>query len=106
MPIMSTDSPDRRNAKTLSAEAVEARLRLVLATVLNNEIDVSRLPADVALVNKGLSLDSVVLLRFVVSIENEFEIMLDDGILTREHFASLGSLARAVQAEITRQASV
>jgi acyl carrier protein len=84
-------------------ESVEERLRQILHAVLNDEVDVSRLSADVPLVSKGLALDSVALLHFVVSIENEFAIMLDEGVLTREHFESLGSLARAVQKEIARQ---
>jgi acyl carrier protein len=88
---------------TPSNENVESRLRHILLGVLNNEVDVSALGPDVSLVNQGLSLDSVALLEFVVSIENEFSIILDDGVLTREHFESLGSLARAVQKEIARQ---
>ena len=84
-------------------EAVEERLRLILRGVLNDEVDVSRIDANVPLVNKGLALDSVALLHFVVGIENEFGIMLDDGVLTREHFESLNTLARAVQKETLRQ---
>ena len=87
----------------VTIESVEDRLRQILRTVLNDDVDVSKIGGDVALVNKGLSLDSVALLHFVVSIENEFAILLDEGVLTREHFESLGSLARAVHKEILRQ---
>ena len=87
----------------MTVEAVEDRLRQILRTVLNDDVDVSRIRGDEPLENKGLSLDSVALLHFVVSIENEFAILLDEGVLTREHFESLGSLARAVHKETARQ---
>lgn len=84
-------------------ETVEQRLRQILTEIMSHEVDASRIHADIPLVNEGLSLDSVALLQFVVSIENAFAIVLDDSVLTREHFESLGSLARAVHEEIARQ---
>ncbi|MBI4907334.1 MAG: hypothetical protein HY820_27160 [Acidobacteria bacterium] len=88
----------------LETEAVEERLKQILLDVVRDEVDPSQIRSEVALINEGLSLDSVALLEFVVRIENEFSIILDDGVLTREHFESLGSLAGAVQREIARQA--
>jgi len=84
-------------------ESVEEQLKQILLAVLKNEVDASRLQPDVALVDEGLSLDSVALLEFVVRIENEFGIIVDDGVLVREHFESLSSLAGVIQKEILRQ---
>ena len=46
---------------------------------------------------EGLALDSVALLEFVVGIENEFGILLDDESLTRDHFESLSALSNLVK---------
>ncbi len=86
-------------------EVVEERIKEILRTVMRDSVEPSQLGSDVALIKTGLSLDSVALLEVVVRIEGEFDILLDDGVLTLEHFESLGSLARAVQQEIARQAS-
>lgn len=88
---------------TSTIESVEEGLKQILLAVLKDEVNASQIRPDVALVNAGLSLDSVALLEFVVRIENEFDIIVDDGVLTREHFESLGSLARVVHKEMVRQ---
>ena len=84
-------------------ERIEERLKELLLSVMKEPVEPDRIRPDVALMHEGLSLDSVTLLEFVVGIENEFKIIVDDGVMTREHFETLGALARAVQAEIERQ---
>jgi acyl carrier protein len=84
-------------------EIVEERLKQILLAVMKDDVDANTIRTDAPLVNSGVSLDSVALLEFVIRIETEFSINVDDGVLTREHFESLGSLARAVQAEVERQ---
>ena len=83
--------------------SVEQRLKSVLLSVIKTPIDPDSVQPGVPLVHKGLSLDSVTLLEFILGIENEFNIMLDDGALTPAHFESLSSLALAVNAQIDRQ---
>ena len=83
--------------------SVEQRLKSVLLSVIRTPIDPDSIQPDVPLVHKGLSLDSVTLLEFILGIEGEFNIMLDDGALTPAHFESLTALALAVQAQIDRQ---
>ena len=55
------------------------------------------------LVGNGAALDSVALLEFVIGIENEFSILLDDVSLTLAHFESLGTLAEMIQSKIKQQ---
>ena len=88
-----------------TVEVVEERIKEILRAVMQDSVEPEQLGSDVALVKAGLSLDSVALLEVVVRIEGEFNILLDDGVLTLEHFESLGSLARAVQQQIARQAA-
>lgn len=83
--------------------SVEQRLKSVLLSVIKTPIDPDTVQSGVPLVRNGLSLDSVTLLEFILGIENEFNIMLDDGALTPEHFESLATLALAVTVQIERQ---
>ncbi len=83
----------------MEIKTVEERLKTVLQQVLR-DANPGNIDADVALVKKGLSLDSVALLEFVVTIEHEFGIVLDDSLLTIEHFESLHTLAELVHREL------
>lgn len=83
--------------------SIEQRLKTVLLAVIKTPIDPDLVQPNVPLVHKGLSLDSVTLLEFILGIENEFNIMLDDGALTPAHFESLSALALAVKAQIDQQ---
>lgn len=87
----------------IGIDAVEARLRRLLVAVLHDQAEASRIESEAALIEEGFSLDSVALLDLVVRIENEFQIMLDDEVLTRKHFKSLTSLSEAVTQQIALQ---
>lgn len=84
-------------------EAVEERLKQILLAVLKEDGDGVKIEPGAALESAGLALDSVALLEFIIRIETEFNINVDDGVLTREHFETLGTLAQAVQKEVERQ---
>ncbi|MCP4886809.1 MAG: acyl carrier protein [Rubripirellula sp.] len=88
---------------TDSIEAIEERLKRVLAecTTLPNVSEKSDF--DGALVGEGAVLDSVALLQFVLGIETEFSILLDDGSLTPEHFKTLRALATLVHGSLEKQ---
>jgi len=72
---------------------IERRLKQVLLERLGERVTAEEIQSETPLVRNGLGLDSVALLEFVVGIEEEFDLMLDDGALTIEHFRSLSSLA-------------
>lgn len=84
---------------------VEERLKHLLLDVLGDQVSADAISPDVPLVRKGLAMDSVKLLEFVLAIEGEFQIELDEGRLTLEHFASLRNLAAFVHQEWDRQRS-
>jgi acyl carrier protein len=76
---------------------IEERLKKLLLERTTQAVDANEITSSVALVGGGLALDSVALLEFVVGVEEEFEIFLDDSELTIEHFESLNALARYVE---------
>lgn len=82
---------------------LEEKLKNLLLAVLDGKVSPDTLSPDVPLVRKGLALDSVKLLEFVLAIEGEFQIELDEGRLTLEHFSSLRNLAAFVHEERKRQ---
>lgn len=77
-------------------ESVESRLKNVLLRSVSQPLDSSQLDSNVALIRQGIGLDSVALLEFVVGIENEFNILLDEGDITLDSFGSLGNLASVI----------
>ena len=88
---------------TDSIEEIETRLKRILTecTTLPNTSEKNNY--DGALVGEGAVLDSVALLQFVLGIETEFSILLDDGSLTPEHFKTLSALATLVQNSLKTQ---
>ena len=82
---------------------IETRLKRVLTectTVPNVQEEIG---SDSSLVGDDAVLDSVALLKFVLGIETEFSILLDDESLAPEHFESLTTLATLVQSTIKEQ---
>ena len=88
---------------TPSIEEIEQRLKQVLLQRTTVPLKADEITSEVALIGEGLGLDSVALLEFIVGLEDEFGIMLDDSTLTTAHFESLKTLARHVQTEIEAQ---
>jgi len=79
----------------LTIDGVRRRLTNVLVTRVVR-MDPKALSPETPLIKTGLNLDSVALLEFVVGIEDEFGITLDDAALTADRFRSLGTLAKYV----------
>ena len=82
---------------------IEMRLKRVLAHCTTEPNRPEEIDSNGSLVGEGAALDSVALLQFVIGIENEFSILLDDGSLTPEHFKTLAALAMLVQSSIETQ---
>ena len=82
---------------------IENRLRQVFAQCTTESSRLDEIGSEGALADATTGLDSVTLLEFVIGIENEFSILLDDGSLTPEHFETLGTLAVLVQTKIEEQ---
>ena len=90
----------------LSVEAVEERMKGVLLEWCSQALDGADIRSDVPLVKEGLALDSVALLEFVLGLEDEFDLILDDRDLTVERFESLRTLAGFVHEKLLSEGRV
>jgi acyl carrier protein len=88
---------------TESIEDIEKRLKRIFVECSSLPTSAEQIEYDGALVGENAVLDSVALLQFVLEIETEFSILLDDGSLTPEHFKTLRSLATLVQTSLENQ---
>ena len=86
----------------ISLHDVERRLKKVLVSRMAQHLNPDDIQSDTPLMKKGLALDSVALLEFVVGIEEEFGIFLDDNALSAEHFQTLDTVARFVHGLLTK----
>ena len=84
----------------MSVADIESRLKKVLLARLGYRVMAHEIHSDTPLVKNGLGLDSVALLQFFIAIEEEFDLMLDDNALTKEHFRSLRTLASYLHEQI------
>jgi acyl carrier protein len=100
MAVLSEKAFHDRSPKTVSVADIECRLKNVLLSRLGDRVTADEIQSDTPLVKNGLGLDSVALLQFVVGIEEEFDLMLDDSALSEEHFRSLSTLAAYVHRQI------
>lgn len=72
-------------------QEVRVRLEQILQAAVRDSAN-----PNAAVTSEGFGLDSVALLEFVIELENEFGVLLDDGSLTVERFESLDVLAEFV----------
>jgi acyl carrier protein len=79
---------------------ITARLKTLIVTASNHRISADDLQPRTALTKNGLALDSVAVLQLLVSIEDEFGILLDDNTITVATFESLDTLAAFVGAQV------
>lgn len=82
-----------------TGETVEQRLRSVLVRVLDGAVDAESITDDVALTRGGLGLDSIVLLRLLNEIEEEFDLDIDDSDMGAELFQNISSLANYIRSQ-------
>ena len=80
-------------------ETVEQRLRSLLVRVLDGAVDAESITDDVALTRGGLGLDSIVLLRLLNEIEQEFDLDIDDSDMGGELFQNISSLANYIRCQ-------
>jgi len=80
-------------------DRLEQELKQLLIEVLNLEdLSVEQIDSDAALFGEGLGLDSIDALEFGVAIRKRYDVKMDaDAAATREHFASIASLARFIE---------
>lgn len=84
----------------MTETSIEARLKERLLTILEGSISSDQLRYDTQLINGGLSLDSMVQLRLLNSMEEEFEIEVDDDDVEESIFLTITNLANYVRTKL------
>jgi acyl carrier protein len=96
-PLNATAALEQRRVLIMSASDIESRLRQVLRRSVSQPIDPARITADTVLLGQGLGLDSVAMLEFIVGIEQEFGLELDESRITPQGLRTFGALARMIE---------
>jgi|SRR5688500_12162829 len=86
----------RRGAGTVSSsqqEPLTTRVKRCIIDAIGLDLTPAAIPDDVPLLDKGLGLDSVAILRLVAALENEFDVEIEDNVLRPELFKSVSTLS-------------
>ncbi|WP_018276746.1 phosphopantetheine-binding protein [Teredinibacter turnerae] len=84
----------------MSEVSVEQRLKELLLKLLEGSVSSDQLAYDTPLINGGLSIDSMVQLRLLNSMEEEFDIEVDDDDVEESVFQNLTTLANYVRSKL------
>jgi len=74
-------------------EALTTRVKRCIIDAIGLDLKPSAIPDDVPLLDKGLGLDSVAILRLVAALEDEFDVEIEDNVLRPELFKSVSTLS-------------
>lgn len=84
---MSTSNGDRQAELTV-------RVKRCIIDAIGVKVAPSTIPDDMPLLDKGLGLDSVAILRLVAALEDEFDVEIEDKVIRPELFRSVGTLSQ------------
>jgi acyl carrier protein len=76
---------------------VIARVKQCIVDAIGVKLSPTKIPDDMALLDKGLGLDSVSLLRLVAELEQEFDVQIEESALRPELFRSVVTLSAYVE---------
>ncbi|MFI5321965.1 MAG: acyl carrier protein [Thermodesulfobacteriota bacterium] len=72
---------------------IRERVRRVLAEHIFKEINALEIGDDVPLIEYGVGIDSVARLEFLVALEEEFGVKLDESEITPDFFDTVGTIS-------------
>src|SRR5690349_7063730 len=84
---VSTSNGDRQAELTV-------RVKRCIIDAIGVKVAPSTIPDDMPLLDKGLGLDSVAILRLVAALEDEFDVEIEDKVIRPELFRSVGTLSQ------------
>ncbi len=79
-----------------NGEAIKQAIKGLIATDLDVNISLEEIGDDVSLLDKGLALDSVVIVELINLLEERFDFHFNDEDMSPELFESLTALAELV----------
>ncbi len=84
------------NGKGFMIEDIRARVRTVLAENILKDVNTRDLRDDTPLLDLGVGVDSVARLEFLVALEEEFGVRLDESDITPEFFETVDSISENI----------
>ena len=70
------------------------RVKQCIIDAIGAKVSPSTIPDEMPLLDRGLGLDSVAILRLVAALEDEFDVQIEEDVLRPELFRSVGTLAK------------
>jgi acyl carrier protein len=81
------------------------RVKRCIIDAIGVKVAPSTIPDDMPLLDKGLGLDSVAILRLVAALEDEFDVEIEDKVIRPELFRSVGTLSQYMAARTSEAIS-
>lgn len=78
--------------------SLTARVKRCIIDAIGVKVAPTAIPDDMPLLDKGLGLDSVAILRLVAALEDEFNVEIEDKVIRPELFRSVGTLSQYIAA--------
>ena len=80
------------DSMTTDNQNISLRVKECIIDAIGVNVAPGTIPDDMPLLDKGLGLDSVAILKLVAALETEFEVEIDEKVLRPELFRSVRSL--------------
>ena len=81
------------SANGVQPDPLIMRVKRCIIDAIGLDLAPTAIPDEIALLDKGLGLDSVAILRLVAALEEEFDIEIEDNVLRPELFKSVATLS-------------
>ncbi len=82
------------------SDDIRSRVKKILSANILKDMDLRDLEDDTPLLDYGVGIDSVSRLEFLVALEEEFRVRLDEAEVTRDFFESVDTIADYISLRI------
>ncbi|WP_312352673.1 acyl carrier protein [Sphingobacterium siyangense] len=82
-------------------DLIKSKIKKIIVEDLGLGIKMEEINEDVSLIDGELAMDSITIVNFIVEIEKQFEITLDENEISGRLFESINSLADFIESKST-----
>ena len=90
------------SANGVQPDLLITRVKRCIIDAIGLDLAPTAIPDEIALLDKGLGLDSVAILRLVAALEEEFDIEIEDNVLRPELFKSVATLSAYMASRVAQ----
>lgn len=87
-------------------DEITKQLKEIIAEQLDVNIQVDEIEDDVALLEEGLGLDSIVIMELITLVEENFGFHFEEDDLNMEHFLNMQTLSQFIVTKLDSQPAV